>query len=601
MPDYKAPLKEMQFVIEELAEISALAELPGYEDADNDLVEAILEQAGKFAEEVISPLNKPGDEHGTFIENGKVVSPPGFADAFNQFSENGWLSIKQPTEFDGQGMPNLLHSAVTEMWNSSNIALALCPLLTSGAIESIDAHASDALKQKYLSKMIAGEWTGTMNLTESHAGTDLAAIRTRAERDGDNYRISGQKIYITWGEHEMTENIIHLVLARLPDAPEGVKGISLFLVPKFLVNDDGSLGDRNDLKVVSVEHKLGIHASPTCVMSYGDNDGAVGYLIGEENNGLACMFTMMNNARHEVGMQGVGLSERAYQAALAYAQDRIQGYAHGSTDRVTIIHHPDVRRILMQMRALAEASRAFGYVTASMTDLAHHSVSEDDQSLYQRRLDLYIPIIKAWCTEMAQEVTYLGVQVHGGMGFIEETGAAQYMRDARILTIYEGTTGIQALDLMGRKMWRDKGQGMGELIAEMEAFENAMPYQSDEGQADEFARIKHELGRALTGLKETTQWFLAQASKDPYLAGSIGVNYMMQAGNVIAGWLMARSAVSAQQHIDAGDSDVFYRNKISTALFFAEHILPRSESLKIMVQAGSNSVMGISVDDFLSR
>ena len=598
MYGYKAPLKEMQFVIEELADLSALTELPGYEDANDDLVEVILEQAGKFAEEVIAPLNQPGDVHGAFIENGQVVTPPGFTDAFKQFSDNGWLSIKQPTEFDGQGLPNLLHSAVTEIWNSSNIALALCPLLTSGAIESIDAHASDALKQQYLSKMISGQWTGTMNLTESHAGTDLAAIRTRAEPDGENYRICGQKIYITWGEHEMTENIIHLVLARLPDAPEGVKGISLFLVSKFLVNEDGSLGDRNDLKVVSLEHKLGIHASPTCVMSYGDNEGAVGYLIGEENNGLACMFTMMNNARHEVGMQGVGLSERAYQAALAYAQERVQGYAHGSTDRVTIIHHPDVRRILMQMRALSEASRAFGYVTASMTDLAHHSVSEDDRSRYQRRLDLYIPIVKSWCTEMAQEVTYLGVQVHGGMGFIEETGAAQYMRDARILTIYEGTTGIQALDLMGRKMWRDKGQGMGELIAEMEAFANTMPYLSDEDRPNEFDRIKREFSRSLVGLKETTQWFLAQASDDPYLGGSIGVNYMMQAGNVIAGWLMARSAISAQQHIDAGATDVFYSNKISTALFFAEHILPRSEALKITVLTGSGSVMEIDVDAF---
>jgi alkylation response protein AidB-like acyl-CoA dehydrogenase len=593
MYDYKAPLKEMQFVIEELAELSALTELPGYEDANDDLVEAILEQAGKFAEEVIAPLNQSGDVHGTFIENGQVISPPGFMDAFKQFSDNGWLSIKQPTEFDGQGLPNLLHSAVTEIWNSSNIALALCPLLTSGAIESIDAHASDTLKQQYLRKMISGQWTGTMNLTESHAGTDLAAIRTRAERDGENYRISGQKIYITWGEHEMTENIIHLVLARLPDAPEGVKGISLFLVPKFLVNEDGSLGDRNDLKVVSLEHKLGIHASPTCVMSYGDNEGAVGYLIGEENNGLACMFTMMNNARHEVGMQGVGLSERAYQAALAYAQERVQGYAHGSNDRVTIIHHPDVRRILMQMRALSEASRAFGYVTASMTDLANRSVLDDDRSRYQRRLDLYIPIVKSWCSEMSQEVTYLGVQVHGGMGFVEETGVAQYMRDARILTIYEGTTGIQALDLMGRKMWRDQGQGMGELIAEMELFENAMP-----SHTDAFDRIKREFGRSLIGLKESTQWFLAQASDDPYLGGSIGVNYMMQSGNVIAGWLMARSAVLAQQHIDAGESDVFYSSKITTALFFAEHILPRSEALKITVQAGSGGVMGIDVDAF---
>ena len=598
MSYYKAPLKEMQFAIEELSELSALAGLPGYEDADKDLVDAILEQSGQFAEEVISPLNKSGDQHGTFIENGKVVSPPGFIEAFQQFAENGWLSLKQPTEYDGQGMPYLLHSAVTEMWNSANIALALCPLLTSGAIESIYAHASESLKQQYLRKMISGDWTGTMNLTEPHAGTDLAAVRTRATREGENYRISGQKIYITWGEHEMTENIVHLVLARLPDAPEGVKGISLFIVPKFLVNEDGSLGEHNDLKVVSLEHKLGIHASPTCVMSYGDNEGALGFLVGEENNGLACMFTMMNNARHEVGMQGIGLSERAYQAALSYAKDRVQGYAHGSSDRVTIIHHPDVRRVLMQMRSLSEASRAFGYVTASMTDLAHHSVSEDDRSRYQRRLDLYIPIVKAWCSEMAQEVTSLGVQVHGGMGFVEETGVAQYMRDARILTIYEGTTGIQAIDLMGRKMWRDKGLGMGELIAEMEGFERSMPDQLVEDKAEAFGRIKRELARSLASLKESTEWFLAKASDDPYLAGSIGVNYMMQAGNVIAGWLMARSAVSAQQHIDLGKSDAFYRNKISTALFFAEHILPRSESLKITVQSGSDSVMSIGIADF---
>ncbi|MFT5658886.1 MAG: alkylation response protein AidB-like acyl-CoA dehydrogenase [Gammaproteobacteria bacterium] len=593
MSEYRAPVKEMQFVINELAVLSTLGKLADFEDASPDLVEAVLEQAAKFAEEVIAPLNQPGDEHGTFIEDGKVVSPPGFAEAFRQFGDNGWQGIKQPTEFDGQGLPNLVHSAVTEMWNSSNIALALCPLLTSGAIEAIYAHASDELKRQYLSKMVAGEWTGTMNLTEPQAGTDLAAVRTRAIPEGDHYRISGQKIFITWGEHELTENIVHLVLARLPDAPEGVKGISLFLVPKFLLNEDGSPGQRNDLKVVSLEHKLGIHASPTCVMSYGDNDGAVGYLIGKENNGLACMFTMMNNARHEVGMQGVGLSERAYQAALSYAQDRVQGYAHGSSERVTIIHHPDVRRILMQMRSLSEAGRAFGYVTASMTDLAHHADSAEDRSKYQRRLDLYIPIIKAWCTEMAQEVTYLGVQVHGGMGFIEETGAAQYMRDARILTIYEGTTGIQALDLMGRKMWRDRGQGMGELIAEMEAFGTTM-----NNQGDEFSRIKSGINRALDGLKETTQWFFEHAADDPYLAGSIGVNYLMLAGNVIGGWLMAQSAVAAQRHIDAGDDDAFYRNKISTAVFYVEHILPRSEGLQRTVQAGSNSTMAIAVDSF---
>ena len=593
MSDYQAPLKDMQFVINELADLKALSSLPGCEDATPDMVEAILEQAAIFANEVFSPICQSGDEHGSRIENGLVVNPPGFAEAYQQFAENGWQGINKPTEFDGQDLPGLVHTAVSEMWSSANIALALCPLLTSGAMDAIYAHASDELKQRYLPKMVSGEWTGTMNLTEPQAGTDLAAVRTRAVAEGDFYRISGQKIFITWGEHEMSQNIIHLVLARLPDAPEGVKGISLFLVPKYLVKDDGSRGERNDLKVVSLESKLGIHASPTCVMSYGDNDGAIGYLVGEENNGLACMFTMMNNARHEVGMQGVGLSERAYQRALAYAQERVQGYAHGESGRVTIIHHPDVRRMLMQMRALSEAGRALGYLTAAMSDWAHHAPSTEERARYQRRVDLYIPIIKAWCTEMAQEVTYLGVQVHGGMGFIEETGAAQHLRDARILTIYEGTTGIQALDLMGRKMLRDKGQAMAELIAEMTVFKD----QLGESNAD-LSSLGQHFTRALSALEQATQWYLKNAPDDPYLGGAIGVNYLMLAGNVICAWLMGRSAIAAQKAIEAGNTDGFYRNKIKTAVFFAEHILPRSEGLLVTVKAGSGSVMSIDVDAF---
>ncbi len=593
MSDYHAPLKDMQFVINELANLSVLNQLPGFEDATPDLVDAILEQADLLASEVFSPLNKSGDEHGTFIENNVVVSPPGFAEAYRQFVENGWQGISKPTEFGGQGMPFLIDNAVSEMWNSSNLSLALCPLLTAGAIGALYRHASDDLRVTYLAKMVSGEWSGTMNLTEPQAGTDIAAVRTRAEHDGDHYRIKGQKIFITWGAHEMSENIIHLVLARLPGAPEGVKGISLFLVPKYLPSADGSPGDRNDLKVVSLESKMGIHASPTCVMSYGDNEGAIGYLVGEENNGLACMFTMMNNARLEVGLQGVSLSERAYQHALTYTQERVQGYAHGIDGRVTIIHHPDVRRMLMQMRTIAEAGRAIAYVTAAETDLAIHAESANERATHQRRVDLLIPIVKGWCTERAQEATYLGVQIHGGMGFIEETGAAQYMRDARIVTIYEGTTGIQALDLMGRKVMRDKGQAISELIEEMKVFSQTL-----NDRVSAFPSMAEQFEHSLNAFEDCTRWFLSNAYDNPDLAGAIGVNFQMLAGNVICGWLMARGAIAAQGQIEAGSSDGFYANKINTAVYFAEQILPQCEGLKTMIKNGSDSIMSIAVDAF---
>jgi len=593
MSEYLAPLRDMQFVINELTGLDTLASLPGFEDATPDMVEAILEQAGVLANEVFSPINYSGNEHGTHVENGKVVSPPGFTEAYAQFVENGWQGISQPVEFGGQGLPYMVSSATAEMWYSSNMALALCPLLTSGATEAIYRHGSEALKKRYMEKIVAGEWSGTMNLTEPQAGTDLAAVKTRAVPEGDHYRISGQKIFITWGEHDMSANIVHLVLARLPDAPEGVKGISLFLVPKYLVNDDGSLGEHNDLKVVSVENKLGIHASPTCVMSYGDEGGATGYLVGEPNNGLACMFTMMNNARLDVGMQGVGISERAYQRALAYAKERVQGNVPGIEGRVTIIHHPDVRRMLMQMRSLTEASRALAYVAAAEYDRAHKEPSETEKAKHQRRIDLLTPVAKAWPTEMSQEVTTLGIQVHGGMGFIEETGAAQHMRDARILTIYEGTTGIQGLDLMGRKIIRDKGMALAELIAEMNSFNSEL-----QSQGADLAAIAGPFAIALKTLEDVSQWFLQEASNDPDLAGAISVNYLMLIGNVICGWLMAKSAVAAKRHLDAGSNNEFYRNKIKTATFFAEHILPRSEGLKYSVQAGSGSVMSIAVDSF---
>ena len=593
MSDYLAPTQDMQFVIEEIAELESIAALPGYEDASSELVEAVLEQAGKLAGEVFAPLNHPGDEHGTRIENGVVVSPPGYAEAYQQFVDNGWQGIGKSTAIDGQGLPFLVHSAVAEMWYASNMAFALCPLLTSGAIEAIEMHATPELASLYLPQMISGQWSGTMNLTEPQAGTDLAAIKTRAEREGDHYRIRGQKIYITWGEHELSDNIVHLVLARLPDAPAGVKGISLFLVPKFLLNADGSKGERNDLRVVSVESKMGIHSSPTCVMAYGDNEGAIGYLIGEENNGLACMFTMMNNARLEVGMQGVAISERAYQQAVWFAKERVQGIARGHSERSTIIHHPDVRRMLMQMRAITEAGRALAYYASAQTDHAHHAARDEDRVAFQSRVDLIIPIVKSWCTEMAQEATYTGVQVHGGMGFIEETGAAQYMRDARILTIYEGTTGIQALDLMGRKMLRDKGKAMGLLLEELTAFNQQLS--SAEG---DFALIAARFTPALGAFEAATAWYLQQVADDPDLGSAVGVDFMMMAGNVVCAWLMARSAFAAQKHIDSGSQDLFYRHKISTAVFFAERILPRSEALAAMVMSGSASAMSIAADEF---
>jgi len=479
-------------------------------------------------------------------------------------------------------------------FDESMRAGAPVPMLTINTVgPQIMQNGTEEQKDFFLPKILKGEIHFCIGYSEAQAGTDLAAIRTRAEREDDNYLIYGQKIFITWGEHEMSDNIVHLVLARLPDAPAGVKGISLFLVPKFLANEDGSRGERNDLKVVSVESKLGIHSSPTCVMSYGDKEGAIGYLVGEEHNGLACMFTMMNHARLEVGMQGVGIAERAYQRALAYAKERVQGNSPGIEGRVTIIHHPDVRRMLMQMRSLTEASRALAYISAAESDRAHKNTTDQEKAKHQRRIDLLTPVAKAWSTETSQEVASLGVQVHGGMGFIEETGAAQYLRDARILTIYEGTTGIQGLDLMGRKIIRDKGMALAELIAEMSAFKLKL-----DSEGTDLPAIAGPFGRALKAFEEVSHWFLQEASNDVDLAGSISVNYLMLMGNLVCGWLMARAAVAAKQHLDAGADDEFYRNKIKTATFFAEHILSRCEGLKYSVQAGSGSVMSISIEDF---
>ncbi|MBX2824613.1 MAG: acyl-CoA dehydrogenase, partial [Gammaproteobacteria bacterium] len=501
---YTAPVKDIAFALNHVVKIDEIAALPGFEDATPDLVDAILDESAKFTQEVLSPLNRVGDEQGSQWSEQGVKTPDGWQDAYKQFCENGWNSLAFPQEYGGQGLPMCVSAAVQEMWHATNMSFGLCPLLTQGAVDAIEHHASDELKQIYLPNMVDGKWSGTMNLTEPQAGTDLAAIRTRAEPSGDHYLISGQKIYITYGEHDLTENIVHLVLARLPDAPPGVKGISLFIVPKFMVNDDGSVGERNDVRCISIEHKLGIHASPTCVMSYGDNGGAVGYLVGKEHHGLAYMFTMMNQARHAVGVEGYSIAEGAYQQARGYALERKQGKTllGQSEDDQAIVNHPDVRRILMTMRANIEAMRALGLECAAAFDRARNHADEETRSYHQRRGELLTPLVKGWSTENGVELCSLGIQVHGGMGFIEETGAAQYLRDARITPIYEGTTAIQANDLIGRKTARDGGQGMSELLADIEATQQEL----EKSNQPDLQIIANQLGEAVAAAKEATEW-----------------------------------------------------------------------------------------------
>ncbi|MCZ6830247.1 MAG: acyl-CoA dehydrogenase [Gammaproteobacteria bacterium] len=592
MTSYSAPMREMQFTINELAEMEHIAKLPGFEDATPDLIEAVLEEAGKLASGVLAPINTIGDQQGSRLVDGKVQVPDGFAEAYQQFAEGGWMGISQNPDYGGQGLPHLVQTAVSEMWNAANISFGLNPLLTTGAIEALSAHADDQLKETYLPHMISGEWSGTMDLTEPQAGSDLSAVRTKAVPHGDHYLISGQKIFITWGDHELNENVIHLVLARLPDAPEGVKGISLFLVPKFLVQADGSKGERNDVHAVSLEHKLGVHASPTCVMSFGDKGGAVGYLVGSENQGLSHMFTMMNHARLGVGMQGVAIADRAYQQALEYARDRVQGSAPGVEGRVPIIHHADVRRMLMLMRTMTEAMRALAYVTAASLDLAHHSEDAAEATHHSARLDLLVPVAKGWCTEIAQEVATLGVQVHGGMGFIEETGAAQHFRDARIITIYEGTTGIQAADLVGRKILRDQGAAMHALLEEMETFITGMA-----ADDTELGPVQQRVSEGIQALAKASEWLLRNGKSDPHVAGAVASNLLMLMGTVLGGYQLARAAVIAQQKLAAAEGDAdFYRAKVVSAVFYAEHVLPRSKTYLDIVLAGATSTVAVPIE-----
>ncbi|MFQ5660426.1 MAG: acyl-CoA dehydrogenase [Gammaproteobacteria bacterium] len=595
MTSYSAPTKDMAFVINELAELPAINQLPGFEDATADLVAAVLDEAARLASEVLAPLNQSGDMSGSRIEGGEVRTPEGFKEAYQTFVEAGWQGLAFDPVHGGQGLPQTVATAVNEMWQSANLAWSLCPMLSEGAIIALESHASEALKEQYLAKMISGEWAATMNLTEPQAGSDLAAIKTRAERSGDHYLITGQKIFITWGDQDFSENIIHLVLARIPDAPPGIKGISLFLVPKYLTAPNGTPGERNDVHPVSIEHKLGIHASPTCVMSYGDRGGAVGYLVGKEHNGIACMFTMMNHARLAVGLQGLSISERAYQQALGFARERVQGRIAKKKERVTIIHHPDVRRMLMMMKAGTEAMRALCYVTASSLDYSHHAI---DKALAQKHSELFLlltPVVKGWCSELAQELTSLGVQIHGGTGYIEETGAAQHFRDARITTIYEGTTGIQAMDLIGRKIINDEGKVLKALIADMRETARALPRTGHES----LAAIHGHYLAGIEALEKATSWLLENYRNDPNAPGSVAFLFLMLTGTVCGGWQMARAALIADERLNEGAAEEsFYKSKIVTSCFYAEHFLPRAQAFLESITAGSETVMALDNEQF---
>jgi len=588
MPTYTAPLADIRFTLQHIAGLEAISQLPGYQEATLDTCDAILEEAAKFAQDVLAPLNEVGDKEGARLVDGKVVVPTGVAAAYRQFAEAGWNSVAFDPDYGGQGMPWALTTALQEIWNAANMAFSLCPLLTQGAIEALQIHGSDAQKKKYLAPLIAGRWTGTMNLTEPQAGSDLGALKTRAEPDGDHYRIIGQKIFITYGDHEMAENIIHFVLARLPDAPRGSKGISLFIVPKFLVNDDGSLGARNDVKAIALEHKLGIHGSPTCVMAYGDQGGAIGYLMGEANRGLEYMFVMMNNARLAVGVQGLGIADRALQAARHYAGERIQGVPIGSDPaaRLPIRNHPDIRRSLMTMRAWSEAARCLIYYTAGSLDRAKRAPDAAERARHQALVDLLIPIAKAWSTDRGVATASLGVQVHGGAGFIEQTGVAQFYRDARIAPIYEGTNGIQAMDLLGRKLLRDEGAAAQDLIKAIGATVNALAVSQNSdlrGLADPLKAATVELGQA-------TQHLLKLRNM-PAEAFAGATPYLDLFGLTLGGWLLARSARVA---LEIGDAIAV--PKLAIAQFYMTNLLPQAAAQAAAVIGGAASALALPPD-----
>ena len=591
MAEYVPPSREIGFVINELLDYSRLPGLNDFSEATTELTSAVLEEAAKFAGKVMAPLNRIGDQQGIRQQGDEVITPDGFADAYQLFVENQWLSLAQDPQYGGQGLPYIVHLAASEMWNSACASMAICPLLTAGGIDALIAHASEELKDKYLPSLVSGKWTATMNLTESHAGSDLSTLKTRAEPDGEIYRIRGQKIFITWGEHDMAENILHLVLAPMVDAPAGNRGLSLFLVPKFLVADDGRLGERNDLRVIATEDKLGIHASPTCVMSFGENKGAVGYLIGQAGDGLACMFTLMNHARLEVGLQGLSLSERSYQDALAYAKDRVQGRNIKTGAPAAIIEHADVQRMLMSMKSLTEAMRGLTYDGAFSHDLEIHGKDETERAVYKRRFALLTPLIKAWCTELVNEITSLGIQVHGGMGFIEETGAAQHYRDARILSIYEGTNGIQANDLVERKVLRDQGVALASYVAEMlETAERAKSVGALES-------IAIQLEDAVANLQSAAVYVFERASTDQKFVGAIAYNFLMMMGYVAGGWYMAQSAEKALAELESGDA-TFYRKKLLSVNFYFAQMLPRHKAYLDALVSGADIGIELNEESF---
>jgi acyl-CoA dehydrogenase len=591
---YQAPLKEFGFVLNEQSELASVCSLPGYEDCSVELVDAILEEAARFAEEVLAPTNRSGDQ-GARWENGEVFAAPGFKDAWDRYVESGWMGLRAPLAHGGQGLPALVALAVEEMWSSANLAFSLAPLLTMGAIQAIDHHASAELKARYLPRMASGEWTGTMNLTEPNAGSDLAQVRTRAVPHADgSFRITGQKIFITWGEHDLTSNIVHLVLARLPDAPAGVKGISLFIVPKFLVKDDGTVGEKNDVRCVSLEHKLGIHGSPTAVMSFGDQGGAVGYLVGEANKGLAYMFTMMNHARLGVGVQGMAVSERAYQQAVTYARERVQSRAVGAPDAtsVPIIRHPDVRRMLMTMKAQIEAQRALAGFTATALDRAERHPMPEERRFNQSLVNFLIPVVKGWNTEAVNEITSLALQIHGGMGYIEETGVAQYYRDARITAIYEGTTGIQALDLVGRKTALDGG---AVALALLEDADRCVQPLVAAGMP-EMSRALHQ---SVTDARHCVEFILEHADTHPEWSAAGSVPFLKLMGLVLGGWQMVRAALIARKMLGQDEGDpAFLSAKLLTARFFCDHLLPQTGGLAAAVVGGAESVLSLPESAF---
>jgi len=610
---YRAPLQDMTFVMTELADLDAVTALPGFEDATRDTAQAVLEECAKFVEDVIAPLNRTGDVAPSTWKDGAVTTTPGFKEAFKRYAAAGWQGVQHDTDFGGQGLPKLVATPCIEMLNSANLSFALCPLLTDGAIEALVTAGSDAQKQAYLGKFVSGAWTGTMNLTEAQAGSDLALVRTRAVPEGDGtYRLFGEKIFITYGEHDLADNIVHLVLARTPDAPEGVKGLSLFTVSRRLINPDGTLGARNDVYCASIEHKLGIKASPTAVLLFGDGKfpvgrgdgapaaGALGELVGEENHGLEYMFIMMNAARFQVGMQGIGIAERAYQQAAAYAKDRVQSRdLAGSRGAVTIIHHPDVRRMLMTMRAQTEAARALAYVTAATYDAVHRSPDAETQQASRAVYEFLVPIVKGWSTELAIDVASLGVQVHGGMGFIEETGAAQYYRDARILTIYEGTTAIQANDLIGRKTVRDGGATAKRLLAQVRRTAGALGSSTSSEHGADLLAIARRVETGARALEEVVEYVVGSYRSDVKGVFAGSVPYLTLAGLVLGGWQMARAAAVAVAKLDAGTGDAgFHRAKLATARFFADHLLTRAPGLRDSIVEGSAAVMALTAEQF---